>query len=93
MNRAGVVNIDDGYPGQVEEEFVMTAAARRYARKCRERYATGGLMSDKPKHLVEEFVGKVKEEWGAYTGNPALEVEGEAEVEEAKEEIAEEKKG
>jgi uncharacterized protein YjbJ (UPF0337 family) len=88
-----VDNIDTGYPAQVEEEFVMTAAARRYARKCRERYATGGLMNDKPKHLVEELVGKVKEEWGAYTGNPALEVEGEAEVEEAKEEITEEKNG
>jgi uncharacterized protein YjbJ (UPF0337 family) len=44
-------------------------------------------MSEKPKHLVEEFVGKVKEDWGAYTGNPALEVEGEAEADEAKAEL------
>jgi uncharacterized protein YjbJ (UPF0337 family) len=50
-------------------------------------------MSDKPKHLVEEFVGKVKEDWGAYTGNPALEVEGEAEAEEAKAELAEDEAG
>jgi uncharacterized protein YjbJ (UPF0337 family) len=48
-------------------------------------------MSDKPKHLVEEFVGKVKEEWGEYTGNPALEVEGEAEAEEAKAELKEDR--
>ena len=69
----------------------MTVAARRYARRCRERYAQGGLMNDKPKHLAEELIGKVKEEWGGYTGNPALEVEGEAEAEEAKAEMAEEK--
>jgi uncharacterized protein YjbJ (UPF0337 family) len=47
-------------------------------------------MGDKPKHLIEEFVGKVKEEWGGYTGNPALEAEGEAELEEAKAELKEE---
>jgi uncharacterized protein YjbJ (UPF0337 family) len=49
-------------------------------------------MSDKPKRLIEEFVGKVKEEWGGYTGNPALETEGEAEVEEAKAELEEDKR-
>jgi uncharacterized protein YjbJ (UPF0337 family) len=42
---------------------------------------------DKPKHLVEEVLGKVKQEWGHYTGNDALEVEGEAEAEEAKAEL------
>jgi uncharacterized protein YjbJ (UPF0337 family) len=47
--------------------------------------------NDKPKHLVEEFIGKVKEEWGEHTGNPALQVEGEAEAEEAKAELKREK--
>jgi uncharacterized protein YjbJ (UPF0337 family) len=43
--------------------------------------------NDKPKHLVEEFVGKIKEEWGEFTGNEALRVEGEAEADEAKSEL------
>jgi uncharacterized protein YjbJ (UPF0337 family) len=40
--------------------------------------------NEKPKHLVEELVGKIKEEWGEHTGNEALRVEGEAEAEQAK---------
>jgi uncharacterized protein YjbJ (UPF0337 family) len=43
------------------------------------------MATDKPKHVVEEIVGKIKEEWGEYTGNEALRVEGEAEAEQAKE--------
>jgi uncharacterized protein YjbJ (UPF0337 family) len=47
--------------------------------------------NDKPKHLVEELVGKIKEEWGEFTGNEALRVEGEAEADEAKAELEREK--
>ncbi|MCE7011311.1 CsbD family protein [Kibdelosporangium philippinense] len=45
------------------------------------------MSTDKPKHVVEEIVGKIKEEWGEYTGNEALRVEGEAELEQAKEDL------
>ncbi|MET0235116.1 MAG: CsbD family protein [Kibdelosporangium sp.] len=43
--------------------------------------------NDKPKHLVEEIVGKIKEEWGEHTGNEALRVQGEAEADQAKAEL------
>jgi uncharacterized protein YjbJ (UPF0337 family) len=43
--------------------------------------------NEKPKHVVEELVGKVKEEWGEHTGNEALRVQGEAEADLAKSEL------
>lgn len=47
--------------------------------------------NEKPKHLVEEVVGKIKEEWGEYTGNEALRVEGEAEADQAKADLERDK--
>jgi hypothetical protein len=51
------------HAGRVEED-AMTAAARRYARVCRERCAQEGLISVQSRYLVEDFVEKLNEEWG-----------------------------